>query len=51
MVEDMAMRDKAAHGDRIEIRPKRDRSRRCEIDVRRTGRAGGGDQLGMAQDR
>ena len=37
MVEDMAMRDKAAHGDRIEIRPKRDRSRRCEIDVRRTG--------------
>src|ERR1700722_807203 len=33
MVDDMAMRDKAAHGDRIEIHPKRDRSRHCQIDV------------------
>jgi hypothetical protein len=33
MVGDMAMRDKTAHGDRIEIHPKRDRSRYCIIDV------------------
>ena len=47
MVDDMTMRDKAAHGDRIEIHPKCDRARRCQIDVvgwpkTGIGRVGGG---------
>ena len=38
VIEDVAMSDKAADGDRIEIRPKRDRSGYCVNDLRRRHR-------------